>query len=182
MTTQNTDYEWITTYTGKHFHYLNPTSDEICIMDIAHHLSLLCRFTGACKTFYSVGEHSIRVANILPPRLKLAGLLHDAAEAYMNDISRPIKCTHKLALTEKGILDVISQVFDINCDVPEVKEADNILLATEGRDLMNNTNDWEPLPPPLPEIIIPSPWYEVKKQFLDYYFTLVNLNKLKGGV
>ena len=145
------EYEgaWITTYTGKQFHFLKPTPDEVDIRDIAHHLSLLCRFTGACRWFYSVADHSIRVAELVPQELKLSALLHDAAEAYINDISRPVKYSHKLDDTEVIIMSVIVDKFGINPTTPEIREADNILIATEARDLMTNMDCWAPLPNPL---------------------------------
>lgn len=147
------DGEWITTYTGRKFHYKNPTPDEIHIKDIAHHLSLICRFVGACKKFYSVAEHSIRVAEIVPNNLKLSALLHDAAEAYIGDISRPVKYSHKLEETEKTIMDAIIAKFNIDPYAPEIKEADSRLLATEARDLMPNVDNWAELPKPLKHTI-----------------------------
>jgi len=84
------DEHWITTYTGKRFHYLDPQPEEIDIVDIAHALSLTCRFGGHCKEFYSVAEHSIRVAEIVPKEFQLLALLHDAGEAYTGDVQSPI--------------------------------------------------------------------------------------------
>ncbi len=140
---------WITTFTGKKFHFLDPASDEIDIKDIAHHLSMLCRFTGATRLFYSVAEHSVRVSDILPERLKLAGLLHDAAEAYTNDISRPVKYTHKLEKTDQVISMAIAEKYAVDMFSPLVKNADNVLIATEARDLMPSTRGWAKLPEPL---------------------------------
>jgi len=97
------DYNFITTYTGKKFHYLNPSLGEVDIIDIAHHLSLKCRFIGACKQFYSVAEHCVRVSYILSPELQLSGLLHDATEAYIPDIPRPIKIHFGLRVVEDVI-------------------------------------------------------------------------------
>lgn len=82
---------WIQTFTGKKVFPLAMTTDMVDIKDIAHALSLKCRFTGHCRTFYSVAEHSMRVAELVRPELKLAALLHDAAEAYLPDFARPIK-------------------------------------------------------------------------------------------
>lgn len=146
---------FITTFTGRKFHYKNPTVDEVCIEDIAHHLSLMCRFTGACKIFYSVSEHSVRVAELVPEKLKLSALLHDAAEAYIGDISRPVKYSHKLEDTEGVIMGAIIRKYGINPYAPEIKYADSVLLATEARDLMPNTDDWGELPKPLEEEIRP---------------------------
>ena len=86
----------ITTYTGKHFDPTQPEKERICIDDIAHALSLLCRGNGHVKTFFSVGQHCIlcakeAMARGLPRRLALAALLHDASECYMSDVPRPFK-------------------------------------------------------------------------------------------
>ncbi len=166
------DGEWITTFTGVKFHYRKPVFDEICIEDIAHHLSLLCRFTGACSQFYSVAEHSIRVSRVVSTQMKLSALLHDAAEAYINDISRPVKYSHKLDETEKAIMDVIAKKYKIVPNAPEIKEADDILIATEARDLMPNTEGWMVLPPPLKEHIKPMYWCKVEIEFLNLYHSL----------
>ena len=89
MTTNKTS--WIQTYTGRKVYPLELTADQVCVEDVAHALSLKCRFAGHCRRFYSVADHSLRVAAILPPPLRLAGLLHDAAEAYLPDVAGPIK-------------------------------------------------------------------------------------------
>jgi len=164
------DDHWMTTSTGKKFHYLDPQPEEIDIVDIAHHLSHLCRFTGACKDFYSVADHSIRVAELLPHKLRLAGLLHDAAEAYTNDISRPVKYTHKLQETETIIKGAIAKKFWVDFSDPRIKEADNILIATEARDLMPNMDGWAELPKPLKDRILPSPPFSLVKFTFLYRF------------
>ena len=95
----------ITTYTGKHFDPTQPEKERICIDDIAHALSLLCRGNGHVKTFFSVGQHCIlcakeAMARGLPRRLALAALLHDASECYMSDVPRPFK---------KSLMDYLKQ-------------------------------------------------------------------------
>src|SRR5271165_5200280 len=82
---------YLSTYTGKKFFPYDPRPEQICIEDIAHGLSMLCRFVGQCRFFSSVAEHSIAVARLLPANLKLFGLLHDASEAYLADLPRPVK-------------------------------------------------------------------------------------------
>lgn len=167
---------WITTYTGKKFHFLAPQPEEIDIIDIAHALSLTCRFGGQCSQFYSVAEHSIRVAEIVPGEYKLHALLHDASEAYLPDLPRPMKAgLPKFKSMELVILKAAWIRFDINNwslvngMKVVVKEADNILLATEARDLMPNTIDWAPLPKPLKEKIIPASSIHIEQVFLNRF-------------
>ncbi len=162
---------FITTFTGRKFHYLDPQPDEICIEDIAHALALTCRFGGMCREFYSVADHSIRVAEILPPELRLAGLLHDAHEAYLHDILRPIKQDMPIY---REIANKIQDAIDLKFDTwatatvyrNEIKAADNILLATEARDLMANTEGWVELPKPQKERIKPRSMEESEWGFL----------------
>jgi len=82
---------FVSTYLRDDFDIDNVDGYDYQIDEIAHHLSMLCRFNGALSSYYSVAEHSIHVATLLPPELKMAGLLHDAAEAYIGDIVSPIK-------------------------------------------------------------------------------------------
>lgn len=87
---------WITTYTGRKIELLSPNPEDISIQDIAKGLSNVCRFAGQIQDFYSVAEHSIHVARLLQDHSAtwdtvVAGLLHDAAEAYIGDITSPLK-------------------------------------------------------------------------------------------
>lgn len=83
---------WITTFSGRQFFLTRATINDIFIEDIAHGLSNICRYVGQCKTFYSVAEHSVRMAGVaLTPRMKLLALLHDAPEAFLSDLPTPIK-------------------------------------------------------------------------------------------
>src|SRR5580704_6503205 len=104
---------YLSTYTGKKFFPYDPRPEQICIEDIAHGLSMLCRFVGQCRFFFSVAEHSIAVARLLPTNLKLFGLLHDASEAYLADLPRPVKAGLPFPMP------------------PEVKAADQALLKDE---------------------------------------------------
>ena len=85
------DRAWIQTYTGGKFHLLAPRQEEINIVDIAHALSMMCRFTGHVRRFYSVSEHSWHASYLVPKQDALWALLHDASEAYMADMNRPLK-------------------------------------------------------------------------------------------
>ncbi len=167
------EYEghWITTFTGKKFHYLDSQFEEIDIRDIAHALALTCRFGGHCRVFYSVAEHSVRVAAAVPRELRLSALLHDAHEAYLHDVLRPIK---EDIAGYKEIANRIQLAINTKYKIlysPVIKEADDILLATEARDLGLNTEDWVELPTPQNDRIIPWSPQDAEKRFLAYYLT-----------
>lgn len=165
---------WIETYTGKFVDPVDLEPDDVCIEDIAHHLSLLCRFNGACKVFYSVAQHSILTSLIVPRSMALEALLHDAAEAYIGDITRPLKhFIPDLEYIENSIMEVISEKFCLKELVyMEIKEADNTMLSTEARELMvSKGKDWEDPNLPLPEgMVTPmSNPAEVEELFLKFF-------------
>jgi uncharacterized protein len=95
--------DWIQTYTGKQFWPLSPLPEDIVIEDIAHALSMQCRFGGHVRTFYSVAQHSVHVSLLVEPQYALWGLLHDAAEAYLVDLPRPIKKFSEMGLLYQEI-------------------------------------------------------------------------------
>ena len=136
---------WIQTFSGRAFDLLNPEPEAICIEDIAHHLSILTRYTGATRRGLSIAQHCVRVGMLLPPGLRLAGLLHDAAEAYTGDWSSPLKVAMRLEApgflerVETPIERAIEARFGLTLsadDREEIKRADLVMLATERRDLM----------------------------------------------
>lgn len=156
------------TYTGLIVDPLHIREEDICIEDIAHHLSLICRFSGACERFYSVGQHSIHVLDIVSSEIKddgdgdritcLAALLHDASEAYTNDMIRPLKYGFKgLKELDHQITGVIMKRFGaIGADWSLIKKADNIMLATEARLLMKSKGEgWKFKEQPLPWTSMP---------------------------
>lgn len=133
--------DWMTTFTGRRFWPLDPRPGDVVIEDVAHALSMLCRFAGHCRTFYSVAQHSILVSYTCDPGDELAGLLHDAAEAYVIDVPRPLKrdaCMAAYRDAEEVVHAAIGQRFGLASGIPaSVKVADEIVLATEARDLMD---------------------------------------------
>ena len=156
------------TYTGLVVDPLHIEEKDICIEDIAHHLSLICRFSGACERFYSVGQHTIHVLDIVSSRIRdggeadritcLAALLHDASEAYTNDMIRPFKYSIKgLKELDSRILGVILKKYGaIGADWSLIKKADHIMLATEAKLLMRSKGEgWELPYPPLPWTSMP---------------------------
>jgi hypothetical protein len=130
----------ITTYTGRKIDPLDPNPDDINLLDICHSLSNLCRFVGHVREFYSVGEHSCRVHDILPPELKLKGILHDASEGYFCDLANPLKVTPEMSFfreVEKNLMNVIYTKFGLDTDEPEeLHWADKTMGSTEQRELM----------------------------------------------
>lgn len=144
------------TYTGRYVNPLNLLPKDIDIVDIAHHLSLICRFNGACKEFYSVAQHSIYVASMVTEKDKLAALLHDAHEAYCGDFIRPWKyAIPDLKKFEDRIAAKVLVHFDCwGVDWAALKHADDVILATEFRDLMKKI-DGLSLPEPRKKPIHP---------------------------
>lgn len=137
--------DWMQTYTGRQFWPLDPRPEEIYIEDIAHSLSNMCRFLGHCKNFYSVAEHSVRVSWYIKDAGgtlldQYAGLLHDASEAYLVDVPRPVKpylTNYKeLELNMEKCIETKFNLQGANWEL--VKKGDNVLCATEKRDLMPN--------------------------------------------
>lgn len=134
---------WTETYSGKRF---NPDAPEVFISDIAHGLSNLCRFSGQSLEFYSVAEHSVLVAQAVSNKAyALEALLHDAAEAYIGDVPRPIKarlpCYQEL---EERIMEAIVVKYGLTWPLPpSVVRADLQVLARERRALMRGeAGDW----------------------------------------
>ncbi len=134
----------ILTYTGKWFDVLRPDPTLIDISDIAAALSKLCRFGGHCKKFYSVAEHSITSSKWMGNRyqgntpLRIWALLHDASEAYMVDIPRPVKRQlQEYVRLEDAIQHSIAVRFGLPWPMPEeVHIVDHDMLAMELRAYM----------------------------------------------
>ncbi len=167
--------DYIETRFGNKVHFLNPSPEEIDIKDIAFSLANQCRFNGHVP-FFSVAEHSIAVAARLPPALQLAGLLHDAAEAYLSDIPSPIKqfLPDYRAMEEK-VDAVIREKFAVilsDDDVREIKRADQEQTYTEAHYLLETQGaSW------VPRMFVPDEKYaprclppvEAVKAFLHWF-------------
>ncbi len=129
---------WIQTFTGRRFDLLDPQPEMVDIDDIAHALSMLCRFTGHTGKFYSVAQHSVLVSSLVPIGDALVGLMHDATEAYVGDLSSPLKALlPEYKRIERGIWLAIADKFSLPPIIPQtVRDADIMALMTERDDLL----------------------------------------------
>ncbi|WMY72769.1 HD family hydrolase [Buttiauxella selenatireducens] len=128
---------FIQTLSGKQFHYTNATVDDIEIEDIATALSHICRFTGHLPEFYSVAQHSVLCSQLVPAEFAFEALMHDAAEAYCQDIPAPLKA---LLPDYQRIETFVDGLIRFKYELPltqsaVVKYADLTMLVTERRDL-----------------------------------------------
>lgn len=170
------------TFSGRKVDLEHPQPDDIRIEDIAHALSLICRYGGHCKDFYSVAEHSLLVERVVQDKmcdykpLNMAGLLHDAAEAYLGDMITPLKqiITRELYL-EGRWLDAISERFALKEKLKPmprlVHAADAFMMKVEVYSLLPSIHpDWGfPLQRPyFPGYVQPKclPPAEAEKTFL----------------
>ena len=141
---------WIQTYTGVAFPLLEPDERHVNSVDIAHALARLCRFGGHSRRFYSVAQHSVLVARWLRDQgyhrdVVRHGLLHDAAEAYVVDVPRPLKqLLQRHAEIEHQVQRAIWAAFRMRPEIPAaVHEADQRILADERQHVMGPCDvDW----------------------------------------
>jgi 5'-deoxynucleotidase YfbR-like HD superfamily hydrolase len=171
--------DWIETKTGVLFEFMNPTVDMINIEDIAHALSMNCRFTGQCSRFYSVAEHSVYCSLLVDRKDALAALLHDASEAYLADIARPVKpYLENYGKIEDNLMQIIANKFGFEYPLAKtIKDADVCMLSTEAKSLMPGKGDnwtmWNYMERPKDQIsVIGYPPEIAKKMFLDRFHEL----------
>jgi hypothetical protein len=140
LTSDNTDTtpswqrgHWMQTFTGRQFYPLDPRPEDIDIIDIAHALSMQCRYNGHVQRFMSVAEHCVLMSRVVAPEHALWALLHDATEAYVGDMIRPLKLhMPEYRAVEDRVMLAIAAAFDIDPDMPpEVKIADSRILLDE---------------------------------------------------
>ena len=169
----------ITTYTGKHFDITRPLPEAICIEDMAHALSLICRGNGHVRSFYSVGQHCLQCAREakargLSRRLVLAALLHDGTECYMSDVPRPLKEVMPIyRKTEAGLVAVIYRKFLgtplTAAETKILKTIDDAFLWYDLTYLLDDQPDM-----PQPQVCCPPDYTvrhfaEVEREYLAFY-------------
>lgn len=178
---------WVQTFTGRRVELLAPDPETIAIEDISHALARINRFSGATREAYSVAQHSLHVAELVAretddPRVILAALLHDAHEAYLGDITSPVKRAIEevavmeslIAMTEGALLAQIRIRFGLPIsDLNRrelIRRADLVALATEKRDLFAvQRDDWGPLPEPDEKRISAIPSHETENRFISVF-------------
>lgn len=177
----------IQTHGGHTFDPKSRVISQIDIFDVSHALSNLCRFAGHCRSFYSVAEHSVLVANIIEKfwpddhAAIRAGFFHDATEAYVVDLPTPIKVLlpDYTDIEDKIATDIESEFqVEFGSEIAtKVKFADMVALATEARYLFDDVSHWESIKSftPVPELLakgFPLPPEEAKKYFMRKYIAL----------
>ncbi len=181
--------DWLETFTGIKFHVMQPSAEEVCIEDIAHALSMIPRFGGQARRFYSVAAHSLHVLSMAlrhsvadvkterGSRIARYCLLHDAAEAYLGDMVRPLKLSMPdYRAAEERVFDCILARFGLSRgDEPHfLKTIDNMALATEARDLvLSGGTEWRlgVIPDFISEVNHDSPGF-LEQGFIDRYTSL----------
>jgi len=176
--------DWFQSFTGKKIYPLDFRPEDVDIQDIAHALGHLCRFNGHTRVFYSVAQHSCLCSHLVPANQALDALMHDASEAYLCDMVRPLK---KFAAfngiegvtsfrdVEDRIMTTIAKKYGIHFPfTPEIHRADNVALVTEARDLMgvNALLAWNYADKPAPFEIIPLSPEESVELFLSRFSEL----------
>lgn len=144
--------DWIQVHSGRAFWPLDPRPEEIEIEDIAHALAHQCRYSGHTSQFYSVAEHSYFLSYHVSMKNAFTALMHDASEAYLIDIPRPLKrYMVNYQQHESNLMKIIAEKFGFDWPLPaEVKIQDKRILINERQHFMRI--------PPMPwfnEVITP---------------------------
>lgn len=178
---------FIETTTGRAFYPLDPRPEDIDIIDIATALSRQCRFAGHGAYPWSVAAHSLQVMDLVPEEFKPWALLHDASEAYLVDIPRPLKNCAGMGfyrMAEDDLMACICTRFGLPLTCPQVvKDADKAILWYEARDLFGEPmaewwDKWIPFAEMFPSkgvVIEPLAPEIAKKRFLAEFYRLFAL-------
>jgi len=183
---------FIITRRPQRFHFLTPKPDDFDAEEIAEALSRRCRWSGHCRSYYSVAQHSVYVSMAAAPHgHALWGLLHDAAEAFLPDVPRPLKALLKVATPRPGgrhkleplddvenrILRAVAERFHLDPATPPecVRIADDRILATEYAQLFppESAQLWRPDAEPFDWLkITPMPPTAAAAQWLNRFHRL----------
>lgn len=156
----------IATYSGILFDLAEPKIGQVLLEDIAHALACIPRFTGHAPRPYSVAQHCVLCSRVVPSGHELSALMHDAHEAYVGDVSMPLKALlPDFRRVEARVEQVVRNAFALPEPGPEIKEADIRMLATEAKAF--GMSWWKDLRvPPYPLEIEPWSWHRAKQKFL----------------
>ena len=181
---------WIQSFSGKAFNIFVPRITDVDIIDIAHALSHICRYGGHCRIFYCVAQHCVEGSRLLDDgtdegrELAKQFLLHDSAEAYIGDMTRPMKRTPEMKMfrdVEENIERLIAKRFGLSYPYdPRVKQMDNALLGAEYQAVMRGKlvrkkakegtlRDWQFPEPPADVKIKPMTSYAAKRAYLRQF-------------
>ena len=164
-------------WSGQYFDFLNPEESLFTIQDIAHGLSNICRFGSQSHSFYSVAQHSVYVSHLVPLEHRYAALMHDAAEAFVGDVPRPLKrLLRDYREIEARVEAVIAERFRFPLEKHAlIKAADNAMLAAEQIQLMRNRDGWSDTKNVQAAGIVIDPWPPLKArdEFLSRYNFLI---------
>ena len=171
------------TFCGKRFDPLTISREDILLTDIAHALSLLCRGGGHIRHFYTVGQHCLNCAKEAKargwsPRMQLACLLHDGAEAYISDIVRPVKVYLDLyRKIEKNVMEKVWEKFDLSDLTQEEHKLwrliDDAVLDYELKYLMTGHENRVLSPLCSRPDVSERPWKDVEEEFTQLARALI---------
>jgi uncharacterized protein len=130
---------------GEYFDFCAPQDAVFGIEDIAHGLSMVCRFAGHTSRFYSVAEHCVHASRHVAPEFAFEALMHDAAEAFIGDVTKPLKdLLPDYRALEGRIETAVLGRFGLTLPMSDaVHEVDMAMLVTEQHQLMRNRDDWQ---------------------------------------
>jgi len=166
--------DWMQTFGGRQFWPLDPRPEEIFLDDIAHALSLQCRYAGHCLEFYSTAQHSVLLARAVRDaggtmNEQRWALLHDAPEAYLVDVPRPLK-GHLVGYreAEDRVMAAVAERFGLSPAMPSiVHEFDGRIIGDERSNLAPCCVPWETHHEPLGIVVAPWSPAVAKQLFLE---------------
>lgn len=166
---------WIQTFTGRRFDVFDPNPDHIHLLDIAVALGNTCRFSGHVPYHYSVGQHSLLMSRVVPPAVAMEALLHDAAEAYMGDVPRPIKQgLQDYNAVMEMVETAVAMRFGLVYPWPdEIHAADMRMVITEAHAFGKDTAGWGIDAAPYGDVVVAqmNP-LDVRGLFIDRFLEL----------